>query len=154
MISSVIRRYGSRPWFVRIARSMVPLDRFFGRLTRGRFVALSMRDVPSLMITTIGRKSGQPRRNPLVYAPDGDAFVVIGSNWGQTRHPAWSGNLLAKPEATVTLKGVDIPVRARLIKGPERPGLEAKLRQIWPGYADYERTAGGRELRIFRLERA
>ena len=93
----VARRYGSRPWFVRIARSLVPVDRFLGRLTRGRFVALSMREVPSLMITTTGRMSGQPRSNPLVYAPDGDAFVVIGSNWGQTHHPAWSGNLLAAP---------------------------------------------------------
>jgi deazaflavin-dependent oxidoreductase (nitroreductase family) len=153
VISRFARRYGSRPWFIAIARSLVPLDRFLGRLTRGRFVALSMREIPSLMITTTGRKSGLPRSNPLVYAPDGDAFVVIGSNWGQAHHPAWSGNLLANPDATVTLKGVDIPVRARLVTGGERPRLEAKLRTIYPGYADYERTAGGRHLRIFRLER-
>jgi deazaflavin-dependent oxidoreductase (nitroreductase family) len=153
MISRFVRRFGSRRWFIRVARSMVPIDRFLGRLTRGRFVALSMREVPALMITTTGRRSGQPRTNPLVYATDGDAFVVIGSNWGQTHQPAWSTNLLANPAATVTLKGVDIPVRAQLVTGPERTRLEAKLRQIWPGYADYERTAGGRQLRIFRLDR-
>jgi len=153
VISGFARRFGSRPWFVGIARRMVPLDRFLGRLTRGRFVALNMREIPSLMITTTGRQSGLPRRNPLVYAPDGDAFVVIGSNWGQRHHPAWSGNLLANPDATITLKGVDIPVRARLVAGEERARLEAKLRGIYPGYAQYERTAGGRHLRIFRLER-
>ena len=153
MISRFARRFGSRPWFIRAARSMVPVDRFLGRLTRGRFVALGMREVPALMLTTTGRRSGRPRSNPLVYATDGDAFVVIGSNWGQTHHPAWSTNLLADPAATVTLHGVDIPVRAQLVTGPERTRLEAKLRHIWPGYADYERTAGGRHLRIFRLDR-
>jgi deazaflavin-dependent oxidoreductase (nitroreductase family) len=153
VISSLARRLGGRPWFIRIARSLVPLDRLLGRLTRGRFVALNMRTVPSLMITTIGRKSGQRRANPLVYAPDGDAFVVIGSNWGQKRHPAWSSNLLANPLATVTLDGADIPVRARLVHGEERQRLHGRLCEIWPGYAEYERTAGGRELRVFRLER-
>jgi deazaflavin-dependent oxidoreductase (nitroreductase family) len=153
VISRFARKYGSRPWFVGIARRLVPVDRFLGRLTRGRFVGLGMREIPSFMITTTGRRSGLPRSNPLVYASDGDDFVVIGSNWGQRHHPAWSGNLLANPEATITLNGVDIAVRARLVAGEERARLEAKLRGIYPGYADYERTAGGRHLRIFRLER-
>lgn len=153
MFSSLVRRLGPKPWFVRIARALVPVDRLVGRLTRGRFVALGLREVPSLMITTIGRRTGEPRRNPLVYAPDGDTFVVIGSNWGQRHHPAWSANLLANPDAVVTLGGVDIPVRARLVTGPERERLAAMLRAIWPGYGAYDERAGGRELRIFRLER-
>jgi deazaflavin-dependent oxidoreductase (nitroreductase family) len=144
---------GRHEWFARMGRAMVPLDRALSKLTKGRFVAVGLRDLPSLMITTTERKSGQPRANPLLYAPDGDAFVVIGSNWGQTSHPAWSSNLLADPQATVTLGGKVVHVNARLVRDDERVRLRAKLLEVWPGYADYERRAGGRHLRIFRLER-
>jgi deazaflavin-dependent oxidoreductase (nitroreductase family) len=144
---------GRYEWFARIGRAWVPVDRAVSKLTKGRFVAVGLRDLPSFMITTTGRKSGQPRSNPLLYAPDGDDFVVIGSNWGQKSHPAWSVNLLSNPDATVTLGGRVLDVRARLVRGDERDRLRAKLLDVWPGYADYERRAGGRHLRIFRLER-
>lgn len=153
VLSSLARRYGNRKWFALVGRAYVPLDRFLGRLTKGRFVALGMKDVPSLLITTTGRRSGEPRSNPLLYAPDGDAFIVIGSNWGQQHHPAWSGNLLANPAAVVTVDGRDVAVRARLIKGAEREQLRTLLVQMWPAYAAYETRAEGRLLRIFRLER-
>lgn len=152
VLSTLARRYGNKKWFAAVGRAYVPIDRLLGRLTRGRFVALGMKDVPSLLITTTGRRSGEPRTNPLLYAPDGDAFIVIGSNWGQQHHPAWSGNLLADPTATVTVDGREIPVRARLVKGPERDRLRTLLLQTWPAYAAYETRAEGRHLRIFRLE--
>ena len=148
-----MRRVGRAEWFARLARPLVPLDRALGRLTRGRFVAFGLPGLPSLLITTTGRRSGEPRSNPLLYAPDGDAFVVLGSNWGQRHQPAWTGNLLANPQATVTVAGERIPVRARLVTGAERARLHALLLKVWPGYADYERRAGGRDLRMFRLER-
>ena len=106
---------------------------------------------PSLIITTTGRRSGQPRSNPLLYARDGDAFVVIGSNWGQTQHPAWALNLLADPAATVTLGGARVPVRATLAEGAERERLWRLLLAEWPAYQTYGERAGGRDLRIFRL---
>src|SRR5690606_9897492 len=109
--------------------------------------------LPSLLITTTGRTTGKPRTNPLLYAPDGDGFVVIGSNWGQAHHPAWSANLLANPHATVTVQGTPISVRARLAEGAERERLRALLLRVWPAYATYEQRAAGRTLRIFRLER-
>jgi deazaflavin-dependent oxidoreductase (nitroreductase family) len=149
-LSRLVRRVGGEPWFAVVGGALVPLDRFLGKLTKGRFVAL---DLPSLMLTTIGRRSGRARTQPLLYAPDGNAFVVIGSNWGKKNHPAWSANLLAHPEAIVTLRGKDIPVRARLTEGAERERLEGLLRAVWPAYVTYERRAGGRELRVFRLER-
>ena len=144
---------GRHAWFARVGRAWVPVDRAVSKLTKGRFVAVGLRDLPSLMITTTGRQSGQPRSNPLLYAPDGDAFVVIGSNWGQKSHPAWSANLLANPDATVTLGGKVVDVRAHLVRGDERARLREKLLEVWPGYADYERRSDGRHLRIFRLER-
>jgi deazaflavin-dependent oxidoreductase (nitroreductase family) len=147
---ALARRLGDRSWFAALGRAYMPLDRVIGRMTKGRFVALGM---PSLLLTTTGRKSGQPRTSPLLYVADGDAFVVIGSNWGQGHHPAWSSNLLANPDATVTLRGEYIPVHARLVEGAERERLRERLVRMWPAYTAYERRAGGRELRVFRLER-
>jgi deazaflavin-dependent oxidoreductase (nitroreductase family) len=150
VLGSLTRRLGHHRWFGAAARVVVPADRLVGRLTRGRVVALGL--IPSLILTTTGRRSGQPRRNPVLYVPDGDAFVVIGSNWGQAHHPAWALNLLAEPAATVTVKGASIPVRARLVTGAERDRLWRLLVAEWPAYETYVRRAGGRAIRIFRLE--
>jgi deazaflavin-dependent oxidoreductase (nitroreductase family) len=149
-MSIIFARLGRRPWFAAVARRLVRLDRTIGRLTRGRVVAMGI--APSLVITTTGRRSGQPRRNPLLYVRDGDTFVVVGSNWGQQHHPAWVLNLRHYPDATVTVKGRDIPVRARAMTGAERERLWRKLVAAWPAYEDYVRRAAGRDLPVFRLE--
>lgn len=151
-LASFVRRLGHRRWFARLGPVLVPADRLVGRLTRGRVVALGL--APSLLLTTTGRRSGQPRTTPLLYARDGESFVVIGSNWGQADHPAWSGNLLANPNAAVNAGGREIPVTATLAAGPERERLRRLLLQVWPAYATYERRAQGRDLRIFRLDPA
>jgi deazaflavin-dependent oxidoreductase (nitroreductase family) len=151
MMGSLARRLGGTRLFALVGRAYVPFDRLLGRVTRGRMLALGL---PSLLITTTGRTSGEPRTNPLLYAADGDGFVVIGSNWGQAHHPAWSSNLLANPEAIVAVRGERIAVRARLAEGAERERLRQLLLRMWPAYQAYERRAAGRTLRIFRLERA
>lgn len=151
-LPAVIQRLGHQRWFANLARVLIPpLDRVIGKLTKGRVVALGL--IPSMLLTTTGRKSGQPRVSPLSFARDGDAYVVIGSNFGQLHHPAWSANLLAHPEATITVKGERFPVRATLVDGAERDRLRALLLGVWPAYATYEKHAGGRRLRIFRLDR-
>ena len=146
-IASLARAMGRHRWFAVVGRAYVPVDRLVARLTRGRVVALGM---PSLLITTTGRRSGEPRTQPLLYTADGDGFVVIGSNWGQQQQPAWTANLLAQPDAVVTVHG---RVRGRLVRGDERDRLWARLLDLWPAYAAYETRAGGRELRIFVLDR-
>jgi deazaflavin-dependent oxidoreductase (nitroreductase family) len=148
-LGKLARRLGHQRWFATAGRFLVPADRLIGRLTRGRVVALGL--LPSLIITTTGRRSGQPRTNPVLYVPDGDAFVVIGSNWGQAQHPAWALNLLAEPAAIVRVKGARIPVRARLASGAERDRLWRLLVTEWPAYQTYVERAGGRDLPIFRL---
>jgi deazaflavin-dependent oxidoreductase (nitroreductase family) len=153
LLSSLARRLGDRRWFAVIGRRYVPFDRWLGRVTKGRLVALGQRDLPSMLLTTTGRRTGRYRITPLLYAPDGDAFVVIGSNWGQQQHPGWSANLLAQPDAVAAVGGEDIPVRARLVRGEERARLRELLLRIWPAYTAYEERAPGRQLRIFRLER-
>ena len=152
-IASRVRGFGHTRWFARVGRAFVPVDRALGRLTKGRYVAFGLRDLPSMLITTTGRKSGLPRTNPLLYVPDGDGFAVMGSNWGQDLHPAWAHNLVANPEAVVTMGGKDIVVRATLAQDAERERLLALLLAMWPAYATYQERANGRDIRVFRLSR-
>ena len=148
-LRSVFQPLGSYRWFARTGRALVPVDRFVTRVTKGRIIAYGF--LPSLILTTVGRKSGQPREQPLGYVPDGGGFVVIGSNWGQAAHPAWSANLLAHSQAVVRIKGRDIPVDATLVTGPERDRLWALLLRVWPAYQTYAERAPHRTLRIFKL---
>jgi deazaflavin-dependent oxidoreductase (nitroreductase family) len=153
-LSVAVKRLGHQRWLAVVGRRFVPLDRWLLRHGRWRSVAPSRLALPpSLLLTTTGRRSGQPRSQPLLYAVDGDGWVVIGSNWGQTRHPGWSANLLADPAAEIILDGASIPVRARLVTGTERDRLWQLLLPRWPAYRSYEQRAGGRDLRIFRLAR-
>jgi deazaflavin-dependent oxidoreductase (nitroreductase family) len=153
LVPRVVRRLGRYRWFATVFRPLVPADRFLGRLTGGRVVALNI--VPSLLLTTTGRRSGRPRTSPLSYATDRDSFVVIGSNWGRPRHPAWALNLAANPAATVMVGGEHIAVRARLVPaGAERERLFGLLVRQWPAYTTYVERAAGRDVKLFVLERA
>jgi deazaflavin-dependent oxidoreductase (nitroreductase family) len=149
MLVTLAQRLGRYQWFSRTLRVILPpLDIRVARLTKGKVIALGV--LPSLVLTTTGRKSGELRQQPLIYVPDGEDFVVIGSNWGQPKHPAWSGNLLAHPEASVLVKGREIPVRAELAEDAERERLWRVLLLTWPAYSAYAERSG-RRLRIFKL---
>jgi deazaflavin-dependent oxidoreductase (nitroreductase family) len=145
------RRYGGRRWFARLnSRILPPIDRAVARLTGGRHT-LSELAAPTLLLTTIGRKSGQERTQPLVYVPYDGGWAVVGTNFGQAHHPAWTHNLVANPEATVTLDGTTTRVRARRVGEDEFVGLWPQFVAVYPGYADYaERLT--REARMFALE--
>jgi deazaflavin-dependent oxidoreductase (nitroreductase family) len=152
-LTSLVRRLGHQPWFAAFGRRVVPLDRFVMSHGPARWSTGRMFGLPTLLLTTTGRRTGQRRSQPLLYVTDGAALVVVGSNWGQAHQPAWSANLLAEPDATVTLDGAEIAVRATLVAGAERERLWERLRAEWPAYRTYERRAAGREIRMFRLER-
>lgn len=150
--ASVVRRLGHKPWFASfVRRAVVPVDTVLGRLTNGRILTVGRRELPTLMITTIGRVTGKSRTLPLLYAPDAGGYVVIGSNFGQHHHPAWSANLLANPVATVQIDGASVPVTAAHVQGVERQRLLDLLTIYWPAYRTYEVRAANRELRVFRL---
>jgi deazaflavin-dependent oxidoreductase (nitroreductase family) len=150
--ASLLRRLGHQPWFATVGRRLVPFDRWLLRRTGGRWSVTGRQSLPSLLLTTTGRKSGEPRTTPLLYAPDGDGYVVVGSNWGQADHPAWTGNLLARPEATATIGADRVPVRATLATGAERDRLWAIVEALWPAYNTYA-DRSGRDIRVFRLSR-
>jgi deazaflavin-dependent oxidoreductase (nitroreductase family) len=151
-IVSLVRSAGHRPWFGVVGRRFVWLDRRLRLWSKGRFTPAD-RVIPTLLLTTTGRKSGRPRPQPLAFIPDGDDFIIVGSNWGQRHHPAWSGNLLANPAATVLVDGVLVPVHARIVSGQERARLWARLEQAWPAFRTYQQRVGAREIRMFRLVR-
>jgi deazaflavin-dependent oxidoreductase (nitroreductase family) len=149
--TNVIRSLGHHRWFATVGRAAVPIDRWLQRKTGGRVSVIGRSALPTLLLTTTGRKSGQPRTVPLIYAPDGDRFVVTASNWGQQTHPAWSANLLAEPRATVLLSdGREFPVRATLAEGAERDRVWPLVTRVWPAYDTYV-VRSGRDIRVFVL---
>ena len=151
-VSEIVVRLGHLRWFAAAGKFLMPLDRRLIRVTKGRFSVTGWRTAPpTLLLTTRGRRSGQLRERPLLYARDGDAYVVLGSNWGQAQHPAWSGNLLADPAATVVVDGETVAVRAVPLEGAERDRVWPLLLRVWPAYRAYDARAG-RTLRVFRLE--
>jgi deazaflavin-dependent oxidoreductase (nitroreductase family) len=128
---------------------MPPLERAIARLTGGR-VQMSGLLVPSLVLHSVGAKSGLERDTTLMYCPEGERMLVTGSNFARDAHPAWTSNLLAHPNAAVSVRGRRIDVRAELVGDEEREEVWAYIERQWPGYRGYER-ASGRTLRIFRL---
>ncbi|MFE2823067.1 nitroreductase/quinone reductase family protein [Streptomyces sp. NPDC059271] len=84
-------------------------------------------------------------------APE-SGWILVGSNFGRTGHPAWTANLLAHPDAVISWKGEDIPVTARLLTGEERAAVWRTALAFWPPYATYQARVD-REIRLFRIVR-
>ncbi len=91
-----------------------------------------------LLLTTQGRKTGEPRTTPLIHRTDGDRWVVVASKGGAPEHPGWYENLLANPEATIQVEAEEIPVRASTATGEERSRLWSEMAEVWPAYDDYQ----------------
>ena len=150
----IVQRVSSTRGFARVAPHVIPaLDRAVHRLTRGRFL-LSAQMLPGVVLTSTGARSGLPRRTPLACMPEdeGRTWILIGSNFGRAGHPAWTANLLAHPEASVSWKGRDIDVTATLLTGEERAAVWKTALAFWPPYATYQARVE-REIRLFRITR-
>ena len=112
----------------------------------------SMREgVQVLLLSTLGRKSGLWRRTALIYGRAGDAYVLVASQGGAPRHPAWYGNLVAEPTAHVQVMGEKFEARARVAAGDERERLWGVMAAIWPDYDAYQ-TKTEREIPIVVLD--
>jgi deazaflavin-dependent oxidoreductase (nitroreductase family) len=120
------------------------------RASHGRLFG-QIAGTPVLLLTTVGRRSGQPRTVPVVYLPDGERLIVIGSNAGHKTAPAWSLNLEANPDAQVEVGSKRQKIRARIAEGEERVELWRKMNAQYSGFDDYDaRTT--RDIRLFVLE--
>jgi F420H(2)-dependent quinone reductase len=110
--------------------------------------------LPTLLLTTTGRKSGEPRHSPILYGDIDGKLVVIASKGGWPDHPAWYLNLQAHPDAEVRVASRRMNVRARHVEGDERRRLYDAMTVNYPPFADYERWASrkGREIPVIVLE--
>lgn len=133
----------------RLLRTLAPLDRRILAATKGKYTLFGPTTLPTLLLTTTGRKSGQPRASALNFLRDGDRLLILGSNWGQQQHPGWSSNLIANPQATCAIGGTEIDVTAHPLSGTDR---EDALRKFfaYPMYRSYRKRTD-RELRVFAL---
>jgi len=130
---------------------MPKVEAVLDRLTGGR-VQVSALLVPTLVLRTIGAKSGQPRESVLMYTPDGRGRAIIaGTNFAGGRHPGWTANLAAHPDAEIVVRGRVMPVVASLVPDDEREATWARIEAQWPGYRSYERSSG-RVVRLYRLQ--
>lgn len=137
--------------FARVYRVLGPaVDPWILRRSKGK-VASQVYGLPALLLNTVGRRSAEPRVSPLVYIRDGDAFVVVGTNFGQHHHPAWTANLLAQPDAAIEVGPERLTVRAELVDPAGWERLWPRFVAIYPGYANYLHRSGGRTPRMFVL---
>jgi deazaflavin-dependent oxidoreductase (nitroreductase family) len=108
--------------------------------------------LPTLLLTTKGRKSGEPRALPLIYGQAGDSYVVIASKGGMPEHPLWFRNLESEPSCEVQVASKQFRARARVAEGAEREELWKQLAEIYPPYLDYQRTATQRTIPVVVLD--
>jgi deazaflavin-dependent oxidoreductase (nitroreductase family) len=93
---------------------------------------------PSLLLTTTGRKTGEPRVSPLIFGRDGDDYLIVASVGGMPKHPAWYLNLQADPAAQIEVKAERLDVVARTASDEEKPRLWAIVNEVWPNYDTYQ----------------
>ncbi len=107
--------------------------------------------LPTLLLTTIGRKSGEPRSIPLIYGTIGDSYIIIASKGGMPNHPIWYLNLEAKPECDLMVGAKAVTARARVATSEERERIWLQMAEIYPPYLDYQK-ATEREIPVVVLD--
>jgi len=108
--------------------------------------------VPSLLLTTTGRKSGQKLIFPLFYGDTGDGgYIIVASKGGAPAHPQWYLNLVANPQVEVQVGTKKLKAKARTVSGAERARLWDEALKFWPPYADYAKKTD-REIPVVVLE--
>ena len=155
---SGIERLGERfaqskqgSWFyinvaMRVDRVLLPLSRGRMSISVGQQVG---------MLESVGAKSGEVRRTPLLFIRDGNQVILIASMGGAPRHPSWLHNIRANPRVRfLGPGGTTGDYVAREAEGDERAGLWDEAVDYYAGYATYKVRAGKREIPIVVLERA
>jgi deazaflavin-dependent oxidoreductase (nitroreductase family) len=105
-----------------------------------------------LLLTTIGRKSGEERTNALIFRPWNDAYLIVASKGGTDAPPAWFLNLESDSDVTVQVKGDRFAASARTATPDEKPALWKIMTEAWPAYGDYQKKTD-REIPVVVLER-
>ncbi|MEE8331039.1 MAG: nitroreductase/quinone reductase family protein [Acidimicrobiia bacterium] len=127
-----------------------PLDRLIGRISRGRLPPLSSLVVPTLLLTTVGRRSGQERTIPLVYVRDGNRFLVANARPAGERDNPWVLNLRAAARGQVKVKGQNVLVKSRELSASEAEIWWPALVEVWPAFSEHYAATGDRS--VFELQ--
>jgi F420H(2)-dependent quinone reductase len=144
----ILKRIGESSFWRRTGR----LHAWLYRATGGR-IGHRAGGLANLLLTTTGRRSGTSRTVPLTYMADGERFVLVASNGGADRHPAWWLNLERNPRATIQVGARTLDVVAHRADASERARLWPRLKTMNPFYAAYERITP-REIPVVVLEPA
>jgi deazaflavin-dependent oxidoreductase (nitroreductase family) len=136
-----------------LIKAMSRLNTWAYRTTGGRVGGKFLRGAPVLLLTTIGRTSGQPRVAPLIYLQDGERYVVVASKGGMDHHPLWYTNLVANPAVEVQIGRAVQRLRARTASDDERAALWPRLLEVYRDYASYQARTQ-RRIPLVILERA
>ena len=99
------------------------------------------RGVPTLLLTTIGRKSGEERMLPLIYGEDDGDYVIVASKGGFAEHPAWYNNLIVQPKVQVQVAADKFSATAVAIDGARRQELWNMMAEVWPLYIEYQQKS-------------
>jgi len=119
------------------------------RLTNGS-IGGRLGESPVLLLTTVGRKSGRQRSNPVIYLPTGRSYAIVASLAGADRHPGWYLNLEASHEADIQVLDQRMHVRAQTVDAARRDQLWPELVAIYPPYAEYQ-TRTSRVIPVIEL---
>ena len=110
--------------------------------------------LPTLLLTTTGRKSGEARSLPLIYGEADGSYVIIASKGGMPSHPIWFLNLEANPDCQLMVGPKAMNARARVAEGEERARLWKQMAEIYPPYDKYQENAGDRVIPVVVLDPA
>jgi deazaflavin-dependent oxidoreductase (nitroreductase family) len=105
----------------------------------------------TLLLTTVGRRSGEPRTTPLIYGRSGDDYLVVASKGGSDAPPAWYRNLEENPEVEIQVKDETMKARARTATPEEKPELWKIMTREWPDYDSYQENTD-REIPVVVLD--
>jgi deazaflavin-dependent oxidoreductase (nitroreductase family) len=127
------------------------IDIPISRLSGGAFIPSALGNVmPIYFLSTLGARSRQPRSQPVLCIPMDGLFILVGSNWGNSRNPAWVYNLRVHPRGRICKGKINTVVIARELQGDERRTYWQKATAFYPPYESYEQRSG-RTLPVFIL---
>ena len=118
----------------------------------GGEVTNQFKDIPLLLINTVGARTGKARTKPLAYLRDGKRYVVIASFAGAEKNPPWFHNLVANPEFELEVGSEKFTARATVAAEPERTELYARMVEMMPVFAEYQQKTE-RVIPVLVLER-
>ncbi len=132
-----------------LIRAAGAIHRFVIVRTGGRLGA-DLLDHPILLLSTIGRRSGKQRTQPLMYLREADCYLVAASFGGHDQDPAWLSNIQANPQATIVVEGRRMPVLAAIATPDERERLWPRFLSLSPAYEKYQHSTD-RQIPIVKL---